>query len=73
LVRIDADGFVVFAEDDAGDIVGYVLGTDVSVERDVRGAFEVVGVLVEAHDFYFSWFAGLVGLVGWGGGFEVRD
>lgn len=49
LVRVDADGFVVLAEDDARDVVGYVLGTDVGVQRDVRGALEVVRVLVEAH------------------------
>lgn len=49
LVRVDADGFVVLAEDDARDVVGYVLGADVGVQRDVRGALEVVRVLVEAH------------------------
>jgi hypothetical protein len=48
-VDVDADGFVVLAEDDARDFVACVLGADVGVQRDVRGAFEVVGVLVEAH------------------------
>lgn len=67
MVGVDADGFVVLAEDDAGDVVGYVLGTDVGVERDVRGAFEVVGVLVETHDFCS------VGLLSWWGRWFLVD
>lgn len=67
LVGVDADGLVVLAEDDAGDVVCYVFGADVGVKRYVRGTFEVVGVLVETHVFFRVWFAGLVGLVVFGG------
>ena len=61
MVGVDADGFVVLAEDDAGDVVCYVFGADVGVKRYVRGTFEVVGVLVETHVF------GGFGLLGWWG------
>jgi hypothetical protein len=67
-VGVDADGFVVFAEDDARDVFGYVLGAHVGMQRDVRGAFEVVGVLVEAHCslFFglFCWVGGVGGSCG---------
>ena len=55
LVGVDADGFVVFAEDDARDVVGGVFGADVGVQGHVRGALEVVGVLVEAHFAWACW------------------
>ena len=48
-VGVDADGSVVLAEDNPRDVLGHVLRTGVSVEWDVRGALEVVRVLVEAH------------------------
>jgi hypothetical protein len=48
-VGIDADRSVVFAEDHARDVFGHVFGTHVRVQWDVRGAFEVVRVFVEAH------------------------
>jgi hypothetical protein len=57
LVGVDADGSVVLAEDDPRDVLGRVLRTHVGVERDVRGALEVVRVLVEAHFLpYGPWF-----------------
>jgi hypothetical protein len=49
VVGVDADGSVVLAEDNPRDVLGHVLWTSVSVEWDVRGALEVVRVLVEAH------------------------
>lgn len=78
MVRVDADGFVVLAEDDARDVVGHVLGTDVGVQRDVRGALEVVRVLVEAHRCFVSrlvcWVSG-VDAYSWscGEGVVVQD
>lgn len=48
-IGVDADGPIVLAEDDAGDVLGRILRAGVSVEGDVRGALQEVGVLVEAH------------------------
>ena len=66
-VDVDANGFVVLAEDNARDVVGCVFGTDVSVQWDVGGAFEVVGVLVETHFALAFWVNGSVGLLVLGG------
>jgi hypothetical protein len=49
LVGVDADGSVVLAEDDSRDVLSDILRTDVGVKWDVRGALEVMCVLVEAH------------------------
>ena len=59
-VGVDADGSVVFAEDDPRDVFRHVLRADVGVEWNMRGAFEVVGVLVVAH---FSISFAVVGLL----------
>jgi hypothetical protein len=48
-VLVDADGSVVLAEDDSRDVLSHVLRADVGVEWNMRGALEVVGVLVVAH------------------------